>query len=79
MICLKVADKDGKNITVAHGETEVYLALNHEYQEGDTIIPETEAGAHHTMLQGEEGPGKNKGFFNRWGTTHPSFWGEKKN
>lgn len=77
MICLKVADKDGKNITVAHGETKVYLALNHEYQEGDTIILETEAGAHHIWLQVDDALGKSMVYTTGWVTYHVPF-GEKK-
>lgn len=52
MICLKVADKDGKNITVAHGETEVYLALNHEYQEGGHYYSGNRGGRTSHMASG---------------------------
>ena len=61
MICLKVADKNGYNIAVAHGE------------EGDTIILETENGPHHVWLQVDDALGKSLVYTTGWVTYQVPF------
>ena len=42
MISIKVLNKDGITVSVAHGEREVILPVKHTYGEGDRIIFETD-------------------------------------
>ena len=77
MLCLKVYDKNGKTVGVAHGDTEVNLVLDHIYEEGDTIHLETEGGNHYIWLQVDDAVGKSLVYTTGWVTYEVPF-GEKR-
>ena len=77
MLCLKVYDKNGKTVGVAHGDTEVNLVLDHVYEEGDTIHLETEGGSHYIWLQVDDAVGKSLVYTTGWVTYEVPF-GEKR-
>lgn len=58
MISIKVLNKDGITVSVAHGEREVILPVKHTYGEGDRIIFETDEKNRFLVLQPDDALGE---------------------
>ncbi len=57
-LCLKILNKNMETLAVGRGVDEVNLVYAGEYQEGDIIILEVDAGEHYAWLQLDDALGK---------------------